>query len=859
MSIGDLGHLLIIIAFVASAVAVISFHSGYKAQLETDSNRWNKMGKISLGIQSLAVLGVIGSLYYIIFNHQYEFMYAWKHSSNDMPWYYLISCLWEGQEGSFLLWVFWNSLLSLFLVRKKKLVEGYVIVPFMLIQFFLLSMVLGSHIPSLLTIGSSPFSLLKDTISDEVFLMNPDFIPEDGTGLNPLLQNIWMVIHPPVIFLGFALSGIPFSITIGHLISNKVDQLALRSAPWIIATIGVMGIGIMMGAYWAYETLNFGGYWNWDPVENAVYIPWLVFLSAAHGIVWVKRKNKGVGLTTCLIVSGFLLVLYATFLTRSGILGNASVHAFTDLGLSAQLVIFLLVFIIGSIVLIAYRRKELFIKTEDSPVPSFDFWLMMGIMVIILAAFQVLIGTSIPVFNVIINSLGFDKSFAPPADQVGYYTKYQVWFAILFCIIGAIGQLFYWQKIKSSRQLESIAFLPLLITLFASALFVWFGKLSNIVHIITLFSAILASITSLFILIQMIKTQQSKAMGGLLSHLGLGIMLIGLLFSSAKKEVISQNITINAPDSNLPPHTIQENLLLNRNITKENNGFQIKYLDKYAELETGELIPTSNLINLDERLAINLNTFTTSENNTYLEGDTVVKKPENTFYELEITNEHNSTFKALPRMQNNPNMGYIASPQINHQLTHDIYTHITNFPNPDKIEWTDPESITLSQNQSYDYKGLEIALKSISIQPSAPGISKGVDDILLAANIEIQDKEAKYTATPLFLIQKDRSVKIFPDQIEALGLKLALSKIDPTSGLNELTLSSSQRDWVTIKSIKFPLINLVWFGFLILTTGIAFSLKRHLAYSSNAVEIKTIKEARIIPLNTETRKLNVYP
>ena len=204
-------------------------------------------------------------------------------------------------------------------------------------QVILSSMILGVVFYDI-KIGSSPFILLKDAISAPIFQIDPNYIPEDGTGLNPLLQNYWMVIHPPTLFLGFAVSIIPFAFAISSLRLNDYKSWILPAKKWLVLSIIILGIGIMMGAYWAYETLNFGGYWNWDPVENAVYVPWLFLVASLHSIILTQKNRQYYKMSLILSIVSFILILYSTFLTRSGILGDSSVHSFTDLGLSLSLI-----------------------------------------------------------------------------------------------------------------------------------------------------------------------------------------------------------------------------------------------------------------------------------------------------------------------------------------------------------------------------------------------------------------------------------------------------------------------------------------------------------------------------------------
>ena len=290
--------------------------------------------------------------------------------------------------------------------------------------------------------GSSPFILLRDALDAPIFNMNPEFIPEEGTGLNPLLQNYWMVIHPPTLFLGFATTLVPFAYCMAGLWLKKYHEWVRPALPWALFSGLTLGVGILMGAYWAYETLNFGGYWNWDPVENAIYVPWLVLIAAIHTMISFRKSNVALKSSIILVISTFILVLYSTFLTRSGILGDSSVHSFTDLGLSGQLLIYLLAFVALSVIMSVRVWKELPTSEKEVSTYSREFWIFIGATTLCLMAFQVIIPTSIPVWNAIVELFGGISNMAPPVDQVMFYSKWQLWFAILLAIISGTGQFF---------------------------------------------------------------------------------------------------------------------------------------------------------------------------------------------------------------------------------------------------------------------------------------------------------------------------------------------------------------------------------------------------------------------------------
>jgi cytochrome c-type biogenesis protein CcmF len=198
----------------------------------------------------------------------------------------MISCFWEGQEGSFLLWIFWNSIIALILRRTAGKWESPVIAIIGLGQIALGSMLLGFHWGDL-KIGSSPFDLLRDVrpeflnipILGSIGVENYLQVFKDGNGLNKLLQNYWMVIHPPTLFLGFALAIVPFAYSVAALWKRDVRSWIHPAIIWSLACVGILGAGIIMGGFWAYESLSFGGYWAWDPVENASLLPWLIMTS----------------------------------------------------------------------------------------------------------------------------------------------------------------------------------------------------------------------------------------------------------------------------------------------------------------------------------------------------------------------------------------------------------------------------------------------------------------------------------------------------------------------------------------------------------------------------------------------------
>jgi cytochrome c-type biogenesis protein CcmF len=201
-------------------------------------------------------------LYYLIFNHQFQVKYIYQYSSRDLPFGFLLSSFWAGQEGSFLLWTLFLSWLGVVFIKTSNQFENYGMFFMNLVQAFFL----------LVLIKASPFETHAGGA-----------IPPDGAGLNPLLQNFWMVIHPPILFIGYAAATFPFAIALAALVRNNFTKWVSQALPWVLSVSITLGAGIIIGAFWSYETLGWGGYWGWDPVENSSLIPWLTSLALFHG------------------------------------------------------------------------------------------------------------------------------------------------------------------------------------------------------------------------------------------------------------------------------------------------------------------------------------------------------------------------------------------------------------------------------------------------------------------------------------------------------------------------------------------------------------------------------------------------
>ena len=826
--IGDLGHLFVITSFISAIFAAFSF---FKAGTSTDiasSNSWLSNARLSFVIHTISVFGIVFSLFFIIYNHYFEYHYAWAHSSRRLPGHYMLSCFWEGQEGSFLLWMFWHAILGVIVMITNRYWEASVMAIFSSVQAFLASMILGVVIPVInLKIGSSQFILLRDAISAPIFASQPDFIPEDGKGLNPILQNYWMVIHPPTLFLGFATSIIPFAYCIAGLWKKRYKEWIRPALPWALFSAAVLGIGILMGGYWAYETLSFGGYWNWDPVENAVYVPWLFLVAAIHTMIAYRNSNTALKSSVVLVIISYVLILYSTFLVRSGVLGNASVHSFTDLGLSGQLLIYMFFFMILSIWLAVARWKELPTSEKEADTYSREFWIFIGALTLCLMGFQVLIPTSIPVFNKIIELFGGVGNFAPPANQMEYYSKFQLWFAVAVALLSAVGQFFWWKKIELKDLKQSLT-APLVISLLITAIIILVGNVADVSYMALVLAATFTIVANAKIMLGLFKTSP-KLSGGAITHIGVGLMLIGILFSSGYSEVVSLNRSGMLISQESSTEFNSENLLLFVNEPKAMLDYELTYRGERVEdvnkdiyLDKNDITNTAipHLVTLKRSVQMDGEVI-------YSVGDTAEIAPENTFYEIEYKTNSGHVFTLYPRAQINEDMGgLLASPDIRRGLGSDLYTHVSSVRNPNEdVQWSELEEFKIGIDENFFVNDYVASVDGLERIDYLEGVDLQPDDVAIKAYITIQGEQKEYVANPVFLI-KNGMVGRISDEISDLGLRLILMNVHPETNNFTIGANTRQKNWVVMKALKKPIINVLWLGTLILVAGFVVAIVR---------------------------------
>jgi cytochrome c-type biogenesis protein CcmF len=856
-AVGNFGHLFVITAFVTALMATFAyFKAGLVATRPDHQESWRRFARITFYLHALSVFGIVFCLYWIIGNNYFEYHYAWDNSSLSLPTEYVISSFWQDQEGSFLLWIFWNVILGLILIVTNRSWEAPVMAVFALVQAFLASMILGVIIPGLdLKIGSTPFLLLKEAMPDlPVWQANPNFIPKDGNGLNPLLQNYWMVIHPPTLFLGFASTLIPFSFAIAGLWLKRTQDWIRPALPWALVSALILGVGIIMGAYWAYETLNFGGYWNWDPVENASFVPWLVLVAAIHTMIIGRTNATALKTSFILSIVSFVLVLYSTFLTRSGILGNASVHSFTDLGLSGQLLIYLLTFTILSIGLLIYRWKSLPSDSEEVSSYSREFWIFIGATLLCLSGFQILATTSIPVYNSIAEAFGFVLNLALPVDQIAHYNKFQLWFFFIIIALTGIGQYFWWKRTGEGKL--STLYNPLILSLVISSLIIIFGEIKTLPYILLLTSSVFAIVANGSILLDIVKGNY-RLSGGAVTHIGVALMLIGVLFSSGYSRVVSIN------NSGLMISRAEE---FTANDNKENKENVTLWLNKPVQM--GEYMLTWKDVRIEARKvpgyipkswvdmiegdfhAIALRDIVVNDKTYYKKGDSLAIYPENFYYEIDYREPSGKIFTLYPRVQLNSQMGIISSPDVQSKYNKDLYTYVSMVTNPTaESQWSPTQDFQVAMKDTFFVNDYVAILDNVVRTTEVEGVALGEGDAAVKAVVRILDQEKEYIITPSFVI-RDHMIGRKPEINKELGFRLQFKEIDPKTGLFTFSVNTTQRDFIVMKALEKPFINILWLGTFVLMIGFilaAFRRFRDFVKMRDKEDANIKKEKKTVP------------
>jgi len=800
---GQIGHFFSILSLVASLVATIAYLKANHIEVIPEKQSWIRIARVAFLLETISVLGIFFSLYYIIYNHYHEYYYAWNHSSRSLQLKYILSCFWEGSEGSFLLWSFWHCVLGWVLIKTSKKWEAGVMTVISFAQFCLASMLIGLYFFGS-KVGSNPFILWRHQMPDLPIFSDPNYLTlprvYEGNDLNTLLQNYWMVIHPPVLFLGFASTIVPFAFAFAGMMNKNHDWIK-TTLPWAAFSGAVLGTGIMMGAAWAYESLSFGGYWAWDPVENASLVPWIILIAGLHTNLIYKSTGYSLRSTYFFYIMCFILVLYSTFLTRSGILGDTSVHAFTDLGMNFQLIFFVLVFFVPAMFLFFKNYKSIpSIQKEESSY-SREFWMFIGSLVLFLSAILVTAKTSVPVYNKI-----FGTNIAPPEDPEFSYNQVQIFIVIIIGILTAVTQYFKYKDTPRDQFGKKI-WLPTLIALIISLAISVFGNISYdkkgigflgavYVGIFAAVYSVIANASYIFIVLK----GKMKAAGASVAHIGFGLVLVGVLISSSKKSVLSWNTT----------------------------GIAVFKKDKKED-------PTEN-ITLFKGVATDMGKYMV----TYVR-DTFNSTEHKRFYEIDFKSKTgNEGFKLYPDIiKNNKGMeGFSPNPDSKHYWYKDIFVYISSFEQNDKQDTASFRNVDMKVGDTTFYGNGMVVMNKVAVNPTAQKDKFTNGETAMFLDMTVISKDGRrYPLMPGIVINNN-TIRNFPDTVKAQSLVVKFNKVsDPQTGKLEIGLKESGAitDLITLKVYEFPMINVLWIGVMVMVIGFIMSILQRIRKKSLTV------------------------
>ncbi|GAC1644593.1 MAG: heme lyase CcmF/NrfE family subunit [Ktedonobacteraceae bacterium] len=421
MYFSDLGIIALILALGFSILAIIVAVVGAMHRTPASSVALISSAKRSVLTVTFFLLLASYALVESFLTHDFGVRYVSDHSSLSMPWYYTTSAFYGGQEGSLLYWGLMLAVFSAIFIftsrRVSAILVPYVIVTLMAIEVFLLIV---------LTSVSNPFVRI------------PGSPPADGSGLNPLLMDPGMLVHPPMLLMGYMSFSVPFAFAVAALVTGKLDSEWLRSIRrWTLAAWSIQTTGLILGAWWAYHVLGWGGYWGWDPVENAALLPWLTATAFLHSTMVQERRGMLKVWNLFLVIASFALSIFGTFEVRSGII--SSVHSFAYSNIGSYFLVFLILIIVVSTGLFLYRLPRLKPEQEFDSVVSREGVFLLNNLLLVGITFATLWGTIFPLISVALRKQ--TMTVGPP-----FYNNVNGPLFVLLLLAMGIGPLLAWRR-----------------------------------------------------------------------------------------------------------------------------------------------------------------------------------------------------------------------------------------------------------------------------------------------------------------------------------------------------------------------------------------------------------------------------
>ena len=478
-----------------------------------DTQGKTRQAAVAAYLAGIAAIGAAATLFVAILGDDFSVAYVISYSSIDLPLLYKFSAFWAGQQGSFLLWLAIHACVGILLVRSGRMTAA----------------------------GRSIYHLLTAMLTVLVLIKSPfvpaDMIVFDGHGMNPLLQDPWMAVHPPIIFAGYALLAVPFVYSIESMIKNPMDgDFLIPMRRWTLIAWAFLGAGIFIGGYWAYKVLGWGGYWGWDPVENSSLVPWLLACVLLHLIAVARERCGALYLVHLAAIFSYAFVLYGTFLTRSGILGDFSVHSFAGSEIGLYIALANAVVLLFGLGILTVRIERLPKGAVYEQHRSRDFFVLLGMLLIVFIAAIVFFGMSMPLISGLLGESA--------AVDTNYYVRTSLPIAVPLVLLMALGVLLPYGSGRIAR--------PVWIFVIS----VGGGILAGLVGATDILSVLLSTFAVLAVAaaIEAFRRQQI-GLGGMVAHVGAGLAFLAFILSGTGSQTTTVILIPNEPQE-VYGHTI---------------------------------------------------------------------------------------------------------------------------------------------------------------------------------------------------------------------------------------------------------------------------------------------------------------
>lgn len=587
----EIGSISIFLAFIISIYVLCASIYGAKA------GRRDFVKSAENGAVAIFVLLLIATvvLLHSLINLDFSLKYVALNTSTDLPVIYRMTSLWAGQAGSLLLWCLVLSIYTAVVVienrNKHRELMPYVTATLSVVLIFFIF---------LIGFIENPFEKLP-------------FTPGEGRGLNPILQNAYMAIHPLTLYLGYVGVTVPFAFGMGALLSGRLgDEWIRLSRKWALIAWTFLAIGLLLGARWAYLELGWGGYWAWDPVENAAFMPWLVATAFIHSVMIQEKKGMLKRWNMILIILTFFLAIFGTFITRSGIISSVHSFARSDIGpLFLGFIAFILLF---SFAMLFYRAKDLETENHFDSILSRESTFMFNNLLFLGAAFTVFLGT---IFPIISEAVSGNKILV----GAPYFNKVNVPIALVLIFLMGVGPLISWRKASRENLIKNFM-LPVVLAVLTAAVLVTLG-IRDITAVISyaLCAFVTATVFTEFykgvrvrskrgenpiVAFKRLVSRNKRRYGGYIVHMGVVLIVIGITSSSVF--VTEKLATLREGESmELRGYTLRFDGL-KQYTTDAKNATAAEVTVYKGGVEVGTMVPEKNLYKYEGNREINQET-----------------------------------------------------------------------------------------------------------------------------------------------------------------------------------------------------------------------------------------------------------